>query len=221
MAANYGVKRNDSLQDVRLPPGPAREYLPPRNSGFVEKTMADNSLDRFIAQVRRDWGPLGSSLVQRCRAGLAALTLADPREDWLAALQAERPASRELHRDAAHGFLLLAHAEPGGLYRPPHDHGRSWVVYGVQSGTLEVVTYAKVPDEDGHERLVARETGVLRPGEARAYLPGDVHDTRSLGDGALLLRFTERDLGHEDRVGRRMTRYEEREGEWRAPARAP
>lgn len=187
--------------------------------------MADNSLDRFIAEARGGWGPLGSSLVQRCRAGLAALTLADPREDWLAALLAERPASRELHRDAVHGFVLLAHAEPGGLYRPPHDHGRSWVVYGVQSGTLEVVTYAKVPDvpddERGAERLVARDSGVLRPGEARAYLPGDVHDTRCMGDGALLFRFTERDLGHEDRVERRMTRYCERDGEWRAPLRAP
>lgn len=179
--------------------------------------MTDNSLDRFIAQVRSDWGPLRSALVQRCREGLSALTLTDPREPWLAALLAERPASRELHRDSACGFLLLAHAEPDGLYRPPHDHGRSWVVYGVQSGTLEVVTYAKVPDQDGNDRLVARETGVLRPGEARAYLPGDIHDTRCLGNGALLFRFTERDLGHEDRVERRMMRYVERNGEWRAP----
>ena len=182
-----------------------------------EKIMAGSSLDRFIAQVRGDWGPLGSALVQRCRAGLAALTLADPREDWLAALLVERPASRELYRDPAHGFLLLAHAEPGGLYRPPHDHGRSWVVYGVQSGTLEVVTYAKTADSQGNERLVVRGSGLLRSGEACAYLPGDIHDTRCLGGGALLFRFTERDLGHEDRVERRMTRYVEREGEWRAP----
>lgn len=177
----------------------------------------DNSLDRFIAEVRAGWGPLCSPLVQRCRAGLAALTLADPGEGWLAALRADRPASRELYRDREHGFLLLAHAEPAGLYRPPHDHGRSWVVYGVHSGTLEVVTYARVPDLDGDERLVARESGVLQPGEARAYLPGDIHDTRCLGDGALLFRFTERDLGPEDRVERRMTRYVKRDGEWRAP----
>ncbi len=179
--------------------------------------MVDSSLDQFIAEVRGDWGPLNSVLVQRCRAGLAALMLADPREAWLAALLAERPASRELYRDPAHGFLLLAHAEPGGLYRPPHDHGRSWVVYGVQSGTLEVVTYAKATDSQGNERLVARDSGLLRPGEARAYLPGDIHDTRCLGVGALLFRFTERDLGHEDRVERRMTRYVERQGEWWAP----
>ena len=179
--------------------------------------MADSSLDRFITEVRGEWGPLDSALVRRCRAGLAALTLADPGEAWLAALLAERPASCELHRDPAHGFLLPAHAEPGGLYRPPHDHGRSWVVYGVHAGTLEVVTYAKTTDSQGNERLVARDSSLLRPGEARAYLPGDIHDTRCLGEGALLFRFTERDLGHEDRVERRMTRYVEREGAWRAP----
>ncbi|MBV9931155.1 MAG: hypothetical protein JO013_09445 [Alphaproteobacteria bacterium] len=145
-----------------------------------------------------------------------ALSLSDPGEDWLARLLAEGPATRELHRDPMHGFMLLAHTELEGLYRPPHDHGRAWVVYGVQSGELEVGTYARVAGEDG-ERLVRRGTIVLRRGEARAYLPGDVHDTRCRTERALVFRFTERDLRREDQVERKVTRFVERDGQWFAP----
>lgn len=181
--------------------------------------MSGNSLDRFVDDVRADWGPISTELVARCRRHLDALTAAPEAEDWLARLIAERPATRELHRDPE-GFMLLAHAERMGLYRPPHDHGRAWVVYAVQSGELEVATYAKVADADGL-RLVRRGTSLLRPGEARAYLPGDIHDTRCVTQDALVLRFTERDLRHEDQVERRLTRFVDRGGEWYAPQPLP
>jgi hypothetical protein len=178
--------------------------------------MSRNSLDQFVADVRADWGPISTALVARCRAHLDALTASPQTEAWLASLLAERPATRELHREPQ-SFMLLAHAEPQGLYRPPHDHGRAWVVYGVQSGELEISTHVRVPGPGG-DRLVRRETHVLRPGEAHAYLPGDVHDTRCLSPNALVFRFTERDLRHEDQVERRVTRFVERDGEWFAPA---
>lgn len=180
--------------------------------------MNANALGRFGAAVRSDWGPISSGLVAKCRQHLAELTLADPEQDWLAGLLVERPSARELLRDRAAGFMLLAHAERGGLYRPPHDHGRAWVLYGVQSGELEVCTYGKVEDEHGRVRLVRRDMHVLRPGEARAYLPGDIHDTRCLSDEALLFRFTERDLRHEDQVERKLTRFVALDGEWTSPA---
>lgn len=174
--------------------------------------MTGTSLDRFVSAVQDDWGPISTPLVAQCRRHLDALGLADVYEDWLAELIAERPATRELHRDPS-GFMLLAHAEQQGLYRPPHDHGRAWVIYGVQSGELEIGTYAHVTDGEG-DRLVQRDTFVLRPGEARAYLPGDIHDTRCLTESALVFRFTERDLRHEDQVERRVTRFVERDGNW-------
>jgi hypothetical protein len=43
------------------------------------------------------------------------------------------------------------------------------------------------------------------------------HDTRCLTDDALVFRFTERDLRHEDQVERRVTRFVERDGGWFAP----
>jgi hypothetical protein len=180
------------------------------------KTVTHSKLDAFVAAVRADWGPISTELVARCRGHLDDLTLAAESEDWLASLHAERPATRELHREPSNGFMLLAHSEQQALYRPPHDHGRAWVVYGVQSGELEIGSYVKVPDPEGH-RLVRRDRIVLRPGEARVYLPGDIHDTYCLTENALVFRFTERDLRREDQVERQVTRFVQSRGEWFAP----
>ena len=179
--------------------------------------MNRTALDAFAATVRNAWGPISSELVLTCREALADLAGADEHEAWLASLLDEKPASRELYRHPADGFVLLAHTENEGLFRPPHDHGRAWVVYAVQSGALEMRTYAKVGGRNGRGQLVLRDQSVLRPGEARAYLPGDIHDTRCLSETAILFRFTERDLRREDQVDHQVTRFVDRDGIWTAP----
>ena len=168
--------------------------------------MSVTALDLFAARVRAAWGPLTSDLVGECRRQLEVLARAPASEAWLAGLQAHRPAGEDLCRDADHGFVLLAHAEQAGLYRPPHDHGRAWVVYALLEGEIEMRTFARVEDADGL-RLVQRDCVVLRAGQAQAYLPCDIHDTRCLSETALLLRFTERDLKVEDRGEGRVMRY--------------
>jgi hypothetical protein len=175
--------------------------------------MTDDALTTFIAQTRAAFGPLTSEMVAAVRAQLGQLAQAPADEPWLAALHREAPASRELYRDPTHGFVLLAHTEPANLYRAPHDHGRNWVIYALQRGAMEVGTYARVVGPDGRVRLVRREASILRAGEARIYLPGDVHDTRCLGEASLLFRFTERDLKSEEEA-RLITRYVERDGAW-------
>jgi hypothetical protein len=179
--------------------------------------MKEASLNAFTAAMRSAWAPIDSDLVVSCRRDLTKLMNADHDEGWLKALLAERPASRELYRDTENGFMLLAHTEEEGLFRPPHDHGRAWVVYGVHSGALEIRTYVKVFGPDGTARLVLRDSSILRDGEARAYLPGDIHDTCCVAGPALLFRFTERDLRHEDQVARKVTRFVERDGSWVSP----
>jgi hypothetical protein len=176
--------------------------------------MDDHALTTCIAGIRSTWGPLSSDVVARSRAHLEELARAPASEPWLAALHQEAPATRELHRDPLHGFVLLAHSEPTGLYRPPHDHGRSWVIYVLQRGELEMGSYARVQGADGQVRLVRRDATVIRPGQAMVYLPGDIHDTRCLAGPALLFRFTERDLRQEDQGEQRVTRYVERDGTW-------
>ncbi|MDR7230299.1 hypothetical protein J2X45_001380 [Caulobacter sp. BE264] len=176
--------------------------------------MTQNALETFVARVRTSWGPLTTEVVADCHAHLEALLQAAPTEPWLASLIEDRPARRELYRDPDHGFVLLAHAEDAGLYRSPHDHGRSWVLYGVQSGDMEMCTYAPIEAEDHGVRLVRRDAAQVFAGKAMAYLPGDVHDTRCVAGPALLFRFTERDLTKEDKEEGRVTRFVERDGVW-------
>ena len=176
--------------------------------------MENTALEAFVQDVRSRWGPLTSELAEACQAAMERLLRASPEEAWLAKLHQEAPASAELHRDPDHGFILLGHTEQAGLYRPPHDHGRSWVLYGIQHGEIEMGTYARVEGEDGEIRLVKRNTTRVRAGEAQLYLPGDIHDTRCVSDSALLFRFTERDLRVEDRQHHRLTRYVQRGGLW-------
>ncbi|HKU39294.1 MAG TPA: hypothetical protein VJR89_14130 [Polyangiales bacterium] len=175
--------------------------------------MAHDALSNFIENTRAAFGPLTTELVSTVRDELEQLTAAPGSEPWLRALHDAAPASQELHRDSTHGFVLLAHSEATDLYRPPHDHGRGWVIYALQRGEMEIGTYARVEDPDGRVRLVQRDASPLRAGEARIYLPGDIHDTRCVRGPSLLFRFTDRDLKREDREGR-LTRYVSRNGIW-------
>jgi len=163
--------------------------------------MTVSSLERFVHEVQATWGPLSTQLVEACQASLGGLARSPATEPWLAALHRTPPEDTELYRDPRHGFLLLTHAERTGRYRVPHDHGRGWVIYAVQSGEMEMSSYGLVGN-----RLVRRDTYVVRAGECRVYLPGDIHDTRCVSDQVLMLRLTSCDLKQEDRLGH-MTRY--------------
>jgi hypothetical protein len=83
---------------------------------------------------------------------------------------------------------------------------------------MEIGTYARVQDVDGRVRLVQRDVSRLRAGEARLYLPGDIHDTRCLSGPSLLFRFTDRDLKKEDREAHQVTRYVARDDVWTVAA---
>lgn len=171
--------------------------------------MKTNSLQRFAEHLHAIWGPLTSELVAGSRKHVQTLLETPEAEDWLAALHEEAPETRELYRDSKHGFLILAHVESQGLYRPPHDHGSGWVIYAVQRGETEMGTYARVVAADGTVRLVKRGASVIRPGQVRVYLPGDIHDTRCVSGPLMLYRITSCDLKRE-----RVTRYTQRDGNW-------
>lgn len=176
--------------------------------------MTKNTLEEAMAAVSALWGPLTTERVEASRLHIEALAKASPDEPWLAALHRDQPASRELYRDPSHGFVLLAHVEKAGLYRPPHDHGRAWVIYTVQQGESEMGTYGRTLGDDGKVRLVKRNATLVGPGQAQVYLPGDIHDTLCVAGPALLFRFTERDLKVEDQVEHRVTRYRQQDGVW-------
>ena len=180
--------------------------------------MATNALESSIEGIRSVWGPLSTEVVAGCRRHLEDLLNAPATEEWLSVLHREAPANKELYRDPALGFVLLAHTEYAGLYRPPHDHGRGWVIYAMQQGEIEMGSYARIENPRGGAQLVKRDSTRLRPGQVRVYLPGDIHDTRCVKGPALLFRFTERDLKREDKEEHRVTRYVERNGAWTGAA---
>ena len=88
------------------------------------------------------------------------------------------------------------------------------MIYALQSGEIEMGTYARIEGPDGAVRLVKRDSTIVRAGQVQIYLPGDIHDTRCLSSTALLFRFTERDLRIEDQQEHRITRYVDRNGIW-------
>jgi len=81
--------------------------------------MASNFLDAAIEAIRSTWGPLTTEMVAGCRRHLERLLKAPVTEEWLTALRRDAPPNKELYRDPNHGFVLLAHSEYEGLYRPP------------------------------------------------------------------------------------------------------
>lgn len=178
--------------------------------------MARNTLEQAMAAVSAIWGPLTTELVEASRSHIESVANAPPEEAWLRDLHRDQPASRELYRDPVHGFVLLAHFEKTGLYRPPHDHGRGWVIYAVQQGDSEMGTFGRMVQADGRVRLVKRNSTLVRPGQAQVYLPGDIHDTLCVAGPALLFRFTERDLKREDLIEHKVTRYAQHDGYWTA-----
>ena len=172
--------------------------------------MTQTALDLFAGRVRDNWGPLTSGLIADCSARLTELLQTPRTEAWLADLCHERPESRELFRDPVHGFVLLAHTEADGRYRVPHDHGQSWVIYGVLHGEMEMGTYARVDEPSKGARLVKRGSTIVRPGNVQVYLPGDIHDTLCVNGPAIQFRFTARDLRHDTT----MVRYADVGGTW-------
>lgn len=189
--------------------------LPPSHAAASLSDMKKNSLQRFTEMASARWGTLTTELAYSIRTGMEELLEAPATEDWLSELHEDAAETRELYRDPTHGFVLLAHTESPGLYRSPHDHGTGWVIYGVQRGETEMGTYARTEDTAGKVALVKRDTTLIRPGQARVYLPGDIHDTRCTAGPLLLFRLTSTDLKKEN-----VTRYAQHDGVWTDGARS-
>jgi hypothetical protein len=164
--------------------------------------MNKDELQTFSDAVSAAWAPLSTELIDTIRSRVTRLLSAPATDRWLEALHDEAPETRELYRDPVHGFLLLAHTEQAGMYRPPHDHGRGWAIYAVERGEQEMRTYRRVHDLRGNAVLVKRESYVLRPGDVRVFLQGDIHDTLCKAGPLTLFRFTSRDFKNEE-----VTRY--------------
>ncbi|WP_444940832.1 hypothetical protein ACJJI3_20990 [Microbulbifer sp. ZKSA004] len=160
-----------------------------------------DSLRQCVEALKANWQGLDTSSIVRCREALGKLASSNSDEAWLADLHSRQEPSVELYRDEDKGFILLAHVEPRGLYRPPHNHGNGWVFYAVQHGEVEMSTYGLL-NQDDSEQLVSRGCYQMKPGDCSAFLPGDIHDTHCLSEYVLMFRLTSCDFSEEKREGR-------------------
>ncbi len=164
----------------------------------VSAQRAENSFERYIAEVRAVWGDgkdpdLPFKVKALMEKMLASTTRGDP---WMAELLGEAKPSRELFRDPDYGFIQMGHVHQPAHGNTPHDHGPCWVVYGSYSGVTEIALYRRTDDgaEPGRAALEKKELHRLSPGVAYAYLPGDIHSTRAVEGPAVVFRFLSYDL---------------------------
>ena len=105
------------------------------------------------------------------------------------------PGIRTLYRDPETGMNLLVHVYAEGKESPPHDHGRSWAVYGQAVGHTVMTVWRRTDDgaTPGKAAVEPIESYRLDPGMAGYFPPGAIHSIR-FPAGACFLRVTGTDL---------------------------
>ncbi len=94
------------------------------------------------------------------------------------------------------GFLVMCallppsqRATPSLTRGTPHDHGASWVVYGVYKGAIEQYKYIwSYPDGQWTSpHLEASSQLVQNEGDIAFFLPGEIHKTATVSETAALV----------------------------------
>jgi predicted metal-dependent enzyme (double-stranded beta helix superfamily) len=90
---------------------------------------------------------------------------------------AAKPGLHLLHEDKELGFQVLAHINEKPRASPPHNHGRSWAVYGQATGYTDMTEYRRVDDasDPATARLEVTRKYRLNPGEVGIYADGAIH----------------------------------------------
>jgi predicted metal-dependent enzyme (double-stranded beta helix superfamily) len=157
------------------------------------------TLDRFIADIRNVFALTKDPCAQaQGVAGHMQRFLAVPGcLDERVHLSSEGGFGRiNLYLDEAYGhpdpgFLVMCALLPPSRQATksltrgtPHDHGASWVVYGVYQGAIEQTTYRWFHPEGQRTAPVLTESErfVQDVGEIAFFLPGEIHKTATIGD---------------------------------------
>ena len=154
------------------------------------------TLESFIADVRQVFASTKDPRSQaQAVAGHMKELLAIP--EWLdeKVKQVEGGYGRvDLHLDDEYGhpepgFLAMCSAQRPGQDNSPHDHGASWVVYGVYEGAIEQTKWRWVYPEGDWTSPDLKPVDVLvqKQGEVAFFLPGEIHTTKNVADGRSLV----------------------------------
>jgi hypothetical protein len=159
------------------------------------------NLDLFVADCRailaQDPGPNGREQV---RLRLERL-LAEPAFIRQYCSDEAPQGLRVLYEDNELGFQILAHINDKARVSPPHDHGRSWAIYGQATKYTEMIEWERVDDGNDatHAALRPSKKYRLEPGHAGIYQDGAIHSI-DYPDKARFIRVTGTNLDRIDRV---------------------
>jgi predicted metal-dependent enzyme (double-stranded beta helix superfamily) len=110
-----------------------------------------------------------------------------------------------LDEDSGHpgnGWYLMASIQKPGQDNLPHDHGVTWVVYGVYQGAIRQRKWRWAFPGEGvsQAQIVEHGSFVQRDGTVAYFMPGEIHDTLNVVEGrSLVVRLESQKL---DRVTR-------------------
>lgn len=93
-----------------------------------------------------------------------------------------------LYEDSELKFCIVAHVHEGPKDSKPHDHGRSWAIYGQAKGKTTMTEWKIVRPRTGDKPAVVEPEKVydLDPGMAALYEIGDVHSPSRNGPTRLI-----------------------------------
>ncbi len=158
-------------------------------------------LDQFIADCKatltRDPGPAGRAQV------LHNLEHLLKNKDFVAKYCGDdQPTGiKVLYEDPELGFQVLSHVMGKARVSPPHDHGKSWAIYGQATQYTDMTEWQR--EDDGSDPLRAKLKPVkkyrLNPGQAGIYQDGAIHSI-DYPDNARFVRVTGTDLDKIDRI---------------------
>lgn len=95
---------------------------------------------------------------------------------------------RILYEDPDLKFCIVAHVHDGPKDSKPHDHGRSWAIYGQAKGKTTMTEWKVVRARTGDKPAVVEPEKVydLNPGMAALYEIGQVHSPSRNGPTRLI-----------------------------------
>ncbi len=98
-------------------------------------------------------------------------------------IEAIQAVGRNILHEKLGGVTFLGHHHPRTVASRPHDHGRTWVMYGVVSGKTAMYDYARTAKR-GTVDLV--NSYWVTPGQSYLYKVGDIHSHQTYGDSRLI-----------------------------------
>lgn len=153
------------------------------------------AIDKFVAAVRdvfansKDARTQAQGISKQMKILLAAPDLLEE----IKQKGGGEPGRIDLHIDDQYGhpgpgFCLMTSLTPRGQATGgarAHDHGASFVVYGVYKGTIEQTKYTWAYNRDGDWTSPELKEGdhfVQHEGEIAFFLPGEIHKTSAVGN---------------------------------------